>query len=305
MAKHSIPSVQSIGYIAIWLALSGLVPAGQTLVPVPSVTSNKTSGRQIAQEDLDFFAEVVKPSSPLSSEQISRLATTMRNDSVAVRLTAIESIVYRTQVASRQGKSTFATTRDLLASFKDIFVRLLKDDSEPRVRHEALLALGLLQTEPTVLQAIPNPSGVQDAQLAPGFIQTLADVYKTDQSALLRSEVMKTFALQRHETRSESLTIMTGVIREGLTDPSADVLMFAATGVATFQLGDVAPEVAYLLKHRDAKVRMAAAQAIGSFGKSPQASAYVQVLRNALIDEQDEITRRTLEAAIARLQQGK
>ncbi len=87
------------------------------------------------------------------------------------------------------------------------------------------------------------------------------------------------------------------MLSRALADPSEAVAGAAAIAVWNLRSMRHLPAVVKLLQQPSSNVRMIAAQAIATFGA--EARGYLADIERALVAEQDESVRRTLEAALA------
>jgi HEAT repeat protein len=176
------------------------------------------------------------------------------------------------------------TERPVLAGLRTPLIALLADPG-PAVRDGVIMALVLLDYEPG-----------QPANFAvrPETLQLLATTYERESSAKVKVQIVKTFALT-----STVSPLRDRLLLQALNDAEPGVLQFAAMGAGEAKLSVALPRLAELLEHPERAVRLNAVQAIAAQG--PSAAAYQPQLQAALNEENDEIVRKTLQGAIARL----
>lgn len=142
----------------------------------------------------------------------------------------------------------------------DACLALLRYDTDERVRHSALLAIGNLEVPADVEQPIGEE-----------FVSLLIDVYGRDPSGGIRAEVVKTFRLASNN--SDRIRI---VLRDALIDRASSVRHEALTALESAAVGGV-PKLAFAdarstilagIKDGDPAVRLSAVQALNLFGAS-------------------------------------
>lgn len=202
-------------------------------------------------------------------------------------------------VAGRAGGVRFSRTPDLverhaaeapvLRQLRPLVIQALQDD-EDNVRHAALIALGNLDVQPSQAR-----QGV-DVEVSLDTAEILRRHYATERSPFIRGEIVKAFALSRTRDAARD-RIARQVFESALTETDSIGLQHAIHGAALLRDPLLLPRVAALLSHREAIVRIAAAETFPAYGLP--AKAYLPDLRHALSVEQNAVAAKTLEGAIA------
>jgi HEAT repeat protein len=177
--------------------------------------------------------------------------------------------------------------RKLIDALYDDVVAILKTDVDPRVRHEALLAVGNLQLI------------VEGPDLPPDVINLLIDRFREDPDPSIRSEVVKSLRLITSDSPD-----LRAVLRDALLDPQDSVRLGAQSAIQphatphiklTFAEARGAIETA--LTSADADRRRAAVQALNNFGRA--AREYLPRLQVLAANDPDSRVRESATLAIA------
>ncbi len=156
----------------------------------------------------------------------------------------------------------------LRTELRDLLASVLTKDGDERLRYHALLALGDIQMSP------------RSDWMAP-LLPALVDLYRHDRSDRIRAEVVKTFRLEQGTARRIE---MRDVIRDALIDLSPPVRREARSAISAQRLGgpvkvsfaEARGTIVPALQHEDARMRLAAVQALDAFGAS--SAAHLPVL---------------------------
>ncbi len=138
--------------------------------------------------------------------------------------------------------------------------------------------------------------------ISPATARTFAEMYSTEPSSIARTELVKGLALLSPAQTTGFDRECVTTITKALSDTSADVVQVAALGVGNLKLSALLPRVVALLKAESKGVRLAAAQAIASFG--PDAVQYAPAVDAAIDHETDPIVRETLQGVARGLRGG-
>ena len=151
-------------------------------------------------------------------------------------------------------------------------------DADDETRLAAILAVGNID-----LATSPSKRFGAD------FLDRLARMYPTDESARVRTEIVKTFALMPVDQASQSTR---SVILAGLVDPSVGARQYGIFGASRLKLDEALPIIADSLEAPEVSLRIAAAAALGLYGT--RATRYLGALQLAAVAEQDGPTRQTM-----------
>jgi HEAT repeat protein len=177
------------------------------------------------------------------------------------------------------------------AELWDVFLSILKNDPNDAVRHQALLAIGNLEMLTRRHDSLASLESL------------LLDLYRQDQSDLVRSEVVKTFRLEPTTTAE-----MRAVLRDALVDRNKSVRHEAQEAISRQSLGaatklpfdEARDTLVPALRHGDPQVRLGAVQALNIYG-APSAPL-LATLKRMSTDDPDASVRTSSQLAIEAIQ---
>lgn len=262
-------------------------PAADRPQSAAELRAAPTEKKRAALNDLAAFRY-----SPSPEQTTEMIAAGLADLDPEVRVSAVYA------AAGRASAVRFKTTpervaignaeRPFLGPLEAHVLRALSDPAD-RVRHGAVIALGNLGYEPG--------RQVNDILLKPVVAKELKLRLRVETAAAVRSEIVKSFALTSIKSPGRDDALL-----EALEDPDEDVVHFAVMGIARSVPVAALPRVASLVAHPSRAVRLQVGQALQAYGLA--ARPYLDSLKTALAAEQDDVVRKTLEGAIARIQSG-
>jgi HEAT repeat protein len=241
--------------------------------------------RLVALDDLATLASTLAPG------QMSRLITAgLRDTDPRMRCAALGAIAGRAGALRRQPSAAiyqqWSRERPVLHRLTPDVLRAL-DDEVDDVRLAAVLAL-------YHLAYLPSPAR---AELDREVLARLADVYAREPSAEVAEEIVRTVA----SSRGNGDDLKAAVLERGLEDERPGVRAEALRGAAGMQTGRGLAYAAQLLTHPDRRVRLAAARALGDYGRL--GLPHVCAVEAALAVEADGKVREALEGVVVWLEQ--
>jgi hypothetical protein len=180
----------------------------------------------------------------------------------------------------------------LLVALQPELVGAVRQDSDPRVRHEAILAIGLL--------VMPDRAS---ESFSGWVVDLLLERYRQDADSRVRAEVVKFFRLGQDDSEA-----IRRVLIDALVDPDAAVRSAAFLVLRPpvpparigLQMGDVRPAIDKALIDGHAGVRLGAVRALNELGA--QATSYVPVLDRLRRTDPDPQVRTSANLAIEAIQ---
>lgn len=179
---------------------------------------------------------------------------------------------------SEQWRTEHAPLRELRPS-----VLALLRDSDPRLRREAVRALGILDLE-------PGPGLTLTESTVDDLITHYADEDHND----VKVEIMKALALSKGDYASSR-----NLFLSGLDDADRGVRDYALLGAERLKLPAALDKAADLLRDPDRNRRLVAVGIMGSF--EAQASGHVAALERALASETDPAVRSAIEQNLSKI----
>lgn len=247
--------------------------------------SARLDERLIAFDDLSTLAASLEPA------ELSRLiAEGLADPDARVRCAALGAIAGRAGALRRQPTAAiyqqWSRERPVLGRFTPEVLRAL-DDGSAQVRLAAVFAL-------YHLAYLPSPSR---AELDREVAGRLAEAFSRETSAGVAEEIVRTVAA----SQGHADDLQRSVLDRALDDSRPGVLAEALAGAASLQMGRGLGRAATLLGHDEPRVRLAAAHALGDYGRL--ALPHLEVVEWALATESDEKVRRALEGLVTWLEQ--
>jgi len=228
--------------------------------------------------------------SPAPTEVVEMIAAGLAAPNADIRLAAVYA------AAGRAGAVRFDPSADQLAKAREerpflgrlrpAILRALADPSD-RIRRGAIVALVNLEYTPG--------SGLNDVRLEPDVADQLRLQLSSESSPAVRAELVKTFALTSLESPWRE-----DVLIRALSDRDSEVLHFAVMGLGRTTPSAALEQLVALVSHPDRAVRLQVAQALQAYGMAAQ--PYLNALTAAAATEPDEAVKKTLDAAVARIQ---
>jgi HEAT repeat protein len=245
--------------------------------------TRKAALARIAQHDLEFPA----------ADNIAVIAASLRDTDPDIRKQALLAVASHAAGPAAFGASSreklarvrraWSTERRLIRELRPQVVSAL-DDPEPRVRQDAVLALGNLDFD----------GRAEEWPLSQQTAADLAARYPREEHASVRSRIVGALALRPGDSAE-----IRGVVVDALDDPDADVRNYALMGALRLKLQSALPAAARGLGDPDPGVRLAAAGVFAALG--PAASAYEGRLEEASAAEVRAPIRAAIEAALAKV----
>jgi hypothetical protein len=298
------------------LVLASLLAVNVLAQEVPPAQTSIPSAAEFSAADLATKRRLLAPVTTSRSVRLDRLIdlvrVAMRDPAPNIRQDAMRILQARVSMSRSagtrgplsgpppRGESPRPTLPSIPAEWKndqqklvtalyEDVVRLLRNDPDPKVRHEALLAAEQLQLH-------VQPTGLD---LADTFVALLVDRYRHDPAVPVRAEIVKTFSLIATDS-----PVIRAVLRDALVDPEPSIRFVALShisGPATLHpklsFVDARETVAAALTSRDAGVRLGAVQALNYFGKA--AREYVATLQSMSERDSDPHVRESAALAVA------
>jgi HEAT repeats len=220
----------------------------------------------------------------LSAAQVSDvIGTRIADGSAYVRERALWAIARR--ASAPPSLDVWLQERAILAPFKGRVAQLLRD-KDSNVRIAAIAALSALELQ---LDRKDDPHTLSMEAAA-----VFERVVQQDPVEQVRAHAMRAFA--SYPVLPEFVPRRDAVVASALSGTSETLLQVGVIATGNQHIESALPLVAPLLKHQDAAVRGAAAQALAAFGS--KARSYVPALQAALANESDDLVRSTLQGAI-------
>ncbi len=197
--------------------------------------------------------------------------------------------------SSSAGVDAWRAEKAGLEPVKGLLLGLIRSDPDEVVRREAIIAAGNLdlELEPSDASRLPR------VRISAELTAVLADAYRNEQDTAVRTEIVKSLSAARSESSRRS-----EVLVAALADVAPQVVQYAVLGVGDAQVKDALPTVvSYLQRHPEVRVRLAAAQSLAMYGAA--AAPYLPALQEALAQESDPTTRKTIEGTIRVIQRVK
>lgn len=270
-----------------------LVAAGLLILALGFVTQEVTATvREFAASDVARRRQVLNDIATSRArvpirDVIALTRAGMQDTSADVRIAALAAVMGRATTSGGAGSA--GGDRALLReNLPPECLRLLWSDSDARVRHYALLAIGNMERPARADEPFPD-----------SFVTLLLDLYRRGQDARIRAEVLKTFRLIPNT--SEAIRV---AMRDGLVDSSEIVREEALKGVSPQVVGgvskvsfeDARQTITEALGATDSDVRVAAVRALNVFGAP--AAPLVVVLESLRRSDPDPRVRRSAQLAI-------
>lgn len=201
---------------------------------------------------------------------------------------------YRTDLSAAVRKAD----RARLVPGQSKVMALLASD-RPRIRREAIRAAMFLQISRSLAEGNVAGEAAFTRGYDPGraLALRLARMFDVEQDASVRSQIVGALVGTATDVAPETRRIVNTLLMKALNDASFGVVETALRDVARRKLPGSLEEAMRLLQHPAYQVRMAAAQAVASFGR--EARDYLPRLRQAAEAETDEITRKTILGTIS------
>lgn len=253
--------------------------------PAVSVAELKAGSKALKRATLNDLAALRY--SPTADSVMEMIAAGLTDADSDVRLSAIYAAAGRASAARFGGSAEIGALgideRPQLLRLRPLVIWALTDLTD-RVRQGAVIALVNLEYEPG--------RATNDVLLKEDSAAALRRQFAVESSALVRTEIVKTFALTSLHSRGRDDLLVRAV-----DDPDAGVAHFAVMGIGRSTPHVALPRVVALLVHGSREVRVQVGQALAAYGAA--ATPYLGEIAAALTAERDDIVRNTLEGALA------
>ncbi len=283
--------MQSLGLLSVFLTL-GVAPGATDYAECQepqSVISSQADWKEASSDRrLQTLNSIVVGKTSMTPDALVELLRLGLDDSdPAVRAATADCVASRGYSArtSQAGAARWREERPVLLQLKGRLLQLITSDPKQEVRVSAIVAAGNLEFD-------GSGKGIK---LSNELTDVLARQYRVDPATVVRSEIVKSLALCDSDSGAliDTLTL-------ALSDPDAIVIQRALHGVSRHQMLESLPKVISLLETDDnPRVREAAANAVGDFGKA--ATAYLPRLTAAAASESDVAARSALMRAVDKI----
>ena len=185
----------------------------------------------------------------------------------------------------------------LAIEFRPALLAALADPSA-QVRAKAVYALAA-----TDVEVAPRPGGPPQVKIPPALAERLQQQVADDDSGSVRSWIVNFFGLSGMDHDPRTVAIAHSVLLAALSDSDAAVVQFAGMAMTTWQIPEALPLLIKQLGHASHVVRLGVAVGLSAYGAS--ARQYLPQLEAAVKQEPEGPTKKTLEAAVTRIRDGR
>jgi hypothetical protein len=218
-------------------------------------------------------------------------------DNDSVRRAVLLLIVLTAPVQAQQGQpDPYERHRALVELFKD------PDRADLDAVRRALQS-ALVDPEDLMRSETPLPSGLPRARIPPALAERFQQQFAGDKDAAVRSWIVNYFGRggQNHDPRT--LAIARSVLLKALEDNETYAVQFAGSAMYEWRIPEALPLLVKQLAHPSPIARLGVASGLQGYGAA--ARPYLPQLEEALKREPEGSTKKTLEAAIARIREGR
>jgi HEAT repeat protein len=255
-----------------------------------------------ALERLRVFNETFKDPATVDLDVVRRvLKSAVADSDESLRYAAIDLI------GSIRGRELFAPGNPAIApwqrfapltdEFRPAILAAL-DDSSARVRRAAVYALVAADAE-----VLPKPIGRQLVRIPPALAARLQDQFAKDDASSVRSWIVNLFGRGGQDHDPRTLAIARSILLKALDDSDEFVVQFAGSAMFEWKISEALPLLIKQLGHPSHIARMGVAAGLQGYGVA--ARSYLPQIEAAAKREPDEPTRKTLEAAVTRIREGR